>query len=1117
LNFAIATKRNFRCYDDITINKADRTGAITGEGMNSKTSRSRARSTIYLTALLGTASFIVMAVGGAAQAQTQTQTLAQAQASATPPEQVLVTGSLIRGTAAVGVPVSALTPQEFVETGKLSVTEILKTIPALRIDAEASPTYGGGTLSFEQNVQIHGLGTGSGVETLLLVNGLRWPPQNYSNDTVNPSIIPQIAIDRVDVLSAGASAVYGSDATAGVINIILKRGYDGAMTQASFGSSPDTGFMTGQFSQLYGKSWDGGNITVSYAVTDSTPLSADQRSYYTLNFTPWGLFDDTPLGSSLPGIAHSGNAATIANSPAGETAAAGTQFCSNCFSIPKGQNGVGLTWAAIVANPGVKNERNPWLNSDARPRLQTNAVTGTLDQKLTNDFFGFGPISLFGDAFYSNQRGKQIYPAANGEARQVLETNLTVPTNNPFRPSGPAANSGAPGCPVSGAQAVTCVPTSLKVDYSFALEVPTTVVGGEVAGHYDFGFNLDKLPFDWRGKATYSMSDDRNYGDASNAINKNNLSAALGNTIAATATSPSYTKPASVPYLNIFCDPTAFTCNSPTTLNYLVGYRTQHEHFKVQEVDLNLDGPLFDLPGGTVRGAIAAQHLAEHWSLVSLQNDNTASTAIITDAEDFETQRSTAFFGQLDIPLVGENNVLPLIQSLVIEAGYRYDKYNNLANPVYTPKLAVNWGVGDGLTIRAAWGKSFRVPSFAENSPIQSTIAGVNPLGGALAGDVAILGCGSINGSPAGVAIPGSLTALLNPTCSANPSLRQPGVLDVSGGGGGAAVILRNGQTLGPQTLKQWSTGFNFAPTDPILGVNLSGLNLDFTWFNLEFTGLISSAALGLGPDDPASRGRYTVIPHPELPITDPANASFLALVQALAAYPSRGGGFDPTAVPTNIKVISDSALTNVGSRVFAGIDFNGRYDFDLDRLGFENLGSVNIGASGFYELTDRSRGSATSPVVDTFVGQNSGNRLQRVRYRLGWANDIWSVTAFANYFGHGLLNTAGNNLLPPCFYQAGFGPGSCFSGSPYYGPLVTFPNYSPPTVYFDLTLGYQTGERPANEYLRNLGVQITINDLFNKQPPFQIGSRGSGSVRAFDNAFIDLQRTFTLTLTKVW
>jgi outer membrane receptor protein involved in Fe transport len=374
--------------------------------MHSTTSRSRARSAIHFAALLSTASFVAMAASGAAHAQGQ----AQAQTSQMVPEQVLITGSLISGAVAVGVPVSDLRPADFVETGKLSITEILKSVPALRIDAEASPTYGGGTLSFLQNVQIHGLGTGSGVETLLLVNGLRWPPQNYSNDTVNPSIIPQIALERIDVLSAGASAVYGSDATAGVINLILRRGYDGAMTQASVTSAPSIGYLSEQISQLYGKSWEGGNVTVSYAFTDSRPLSASKRSYYTQDFSPWGLMDITPIGSSIPGIAHSGSSTTVPGSPALETSASGTRFCANCFSIPKNQNGVGLSWSAITANQGVKNERNPWIDSDARPRLQTNAVTGTLDQQLTNDLFGLGPVALFADGLLPNRHALYDQP-----------------------------------------------------------------------------------------------------------------------------------------------------------------------------------------------------------------------------------------------------------------------------------------------------------------------------------------------------------------------------------------------------------------------------------------------------------------------------------------------------------------------------------------------------------------------------------------------------------------------------------------------------------------------------------------------------------------------------------
>ena len=110
-----------------------------------------------------------------------------------------------------------------------------------------------------------------------------------------------------------------------------------------------------------------------------------------------------------------------------------------------------------------------------------------------------------------------------------------------------------------------------------------------------------------------------------------------------------------------------------------------------------------------------------------------------------------------------------------------------------------------------------------------------------------------------------------------------------------------------------------------------------------------------------------------------------------------------------------------------------------------------------------------------------------------------------------------GNNLIPPCFYAPGNGPGSCYAGSPYFGPYSVYPNFSPAQVYFDLTLGYRTGDRPANPYLRGIGLQLTVNDIFDRPPPFQVGARGSGSIRAFDNNFSDLQRLITITVTKQW
>jgi hypothetical protein len=682
-----------------------------------------------------------------------------------------------------------------------------------------------------------------------------------------------------------------------------------------------------------------------------------------------------------------------------------------------------------------------------------------------------------------------------------------VPTTNPYYPIG--------------------APNNLRVDYSFAAEVPVYITGGERAARLAGGFNFDELPFGWTGKFTYSYTDDNNYGHADNTISSNALNAALGNTIVdETGTHGSYTKPGSIPYLNVFCDPTAFTCNDPATLDYITGIRYQDEQFKIHEIAANFSGPILQLPGGPLEGAIAFQHLNFDYWYQNLQNDNTHGPHVWNRLFQEQVQTSYAIFGQVNIPVVSPEMGIPLVERFLIELGYRYDEYDNQEKPVWTRKIAGNWTLGYGFTLRGAWGESFRVPSFNEGGD-RTRLAGFNPLGAYDNDtDVLVLGClnQGIPGASPGVALPGSVTAELNPTCSIDEALRQPGAISVELSGGGHARILR-GQGLSPMTLQQWSTGFRFAPTTGFL----AGLDADVSWFRLEFRGLIDNVNLNASSvDDPRFRGNYTVIPRADLPITAPENADFYELVQQLAAYPSAGGfAFDPAAITPNgrpaienIKLIQDAALTNLGSRVFSGIDFVVRYDYDLGEWG-----SVNLGASGYYQVIDKVRPTEQSALDHRYEGQESGNRLQRVRYRVGWANAIWNVTLFANYYGHGAVgdqaaqgvNENGNVLIPPCFYQTGFGPGSCYPGSPYYGPYDVYPNMTPAVVHFDVSVGYQTGEMPANEWLRNIGVQFTVVNLFDEPSPFCVCAGGNGAIRAHNEGFSDLQRTFTLQLTKTW
>src|ERR1044072_7819578 len=186
----------------------------------------------------------------------QAQQVAQAQmAQAVPaevPEQVLITGSLISRAAAVGAPVTNLSPQDFAQTGALTTADLFRTVPAANVSPGPVATQSGANIERATRGNLRGLDTGNAVRSLLLVDGIMVPPQGNGQCEIDPSIIPALSQDRIDILVDGASATYGSDAVAGVINIVLKRGYDGAVTQARF-STTSGGQQRYMVAQLWGR------------------------------------------------------------------------------------------------------------------------------------------------------------------------------------------------------------------------------------------------------------------------------------------------------------------------------------------------------------------------------------------------------------------------------------------------------------------------------------------------------------------------------------------------------------------------------------------------------------------------------------------------------------------------------------------------------------------------------------------------------------------------------------------------------------------------------------------------------------------------------------------------
>src|SRR6187431_1026645 len=232
------------------------------------------QKTTRLAALLGSASLLTLAQSEGVYAQGEV--VAQADEI---PETVLITGSLIRGTAAVGVPVTNLSPMDFAQTGALTTADLFRTFPAANVAPGPVATMSGANIDRGTKVNIRGLDTGTATRSLMMIDGMRFPGQGNGQCVIDPSIIPALSLDHIDVLVDGASATYGSDAVGGVINIILKRNMDGAITQLRW-TTAEGGKNRYLASAIWGRTWDGGQITISYEWYNESPIQGNWNSKF---------------------------------------------------------------------------------------------------------------------------------------------------------------------------------------------------------------------------------------------------------------------------------------------------------------------------------------------------------------------------------------------------------------------------------------------------------------------------------------------------------------------------------------------------------------------------------------------------------------------------------------------------------------------------------------------------------------------------------------------------------------------------------------------------------------------------------------------------------------------
>ncbi len=464
-------------------------------------------------------------------------------------EEILVTGTRIKGAQSAS-PVITVTRREIDRAGFSTVEQIFDKLPQ-NFGAGASQdvvtnaylnrrAVGGNVGNFAggTSVNLRGLGASS---TLVLLNGRRMSPSGRSASFTDVSAIPVSAIDRVEVLTDGASAIYGSDAIGGVINFVMRDDYDGAETRLRYGS--DSGGDTSEtvFSQSLGRAWDRGNFLFAYEYYLHDNLANVDRGFAaSKDLRRFGGDDFRSDG---------GNPANIV---------AGGRI----YAIPAGQDGTSLTAAdfAVDANGIPTTPLNKFNDeaSDLLPKQERHSAFFSLSQN-------FGVAELFADVRASTRDMEVAYHPSPRD--------IEVPEINPYfvDPTG------------SGLATVTVQNYSFLDDLGAGTDTGTTDAYGVVLGA-EF-----EITEEWNAKLVGNWSRDEATLSGYNRVDLDAVAEAVTQTDPALAFNPfgdgSHTNPAVLDKLR-------------TGRELLL--RSENE---LRAVSVSVDGRLFDTPGGAVRVA----------------------------------------------------------------------------------------------------------------------------------------------------------------------------------------------------------------------------------------------------------------------------------------------------------------------------------------------------------------------------------------------------------------------------------------------------------------------------------------------------------------------------------
>ena len=751
--------------------------------------------------------------------------------ASSPGEAIVVTGSRIVSPNITSLaPIQVVGEQDINRSGAVNVQDVLTQNPAigtplLSTTNSAFLTSGAGTAT----IDLRNLGTN---RTLILINGRRVVGGLPGSPIVDLNVIPTQFIERIDILTGGASSLYGSDAVAGVVNFIYKRNFEGLLMEGQYGITELGDAPRYQISATMGANFAGdrGNIMVHVGYSDDKGLLSRERkntrvddlSYFFYTYDPKDFgtsvspyFSSFPVQGRFDVNGTSSNRDDFTFGPTGTLQPCFTtngSSCSNGRGSGTGPNGFNRQFFRTLSTP-VKR----WLvaeqgHFDITPNISFITEVTYARTKASTEI---EPVPLDVGQIYKNTGRAPIASIIDGP-------NGPVVVDNPFVPAAilaAATDHDGDGIPDIGfaRRLMEFGPRAYTANRNFFRIV--TGFEGKLFNdrwNWDLTYNYGHVDEQQIATGDVNIANFRNAFEAvqeSAATGDLNGNGIIGDIVCASAEARAE---GCVP-LNIFGANSA----SPAAVKYVAAESNHSFDMTQQVVNANLSGSLVDLPAGPLGLAVGAEYRkeksVENWD--ALTNAGLLTGNALPDTHgQFNVKEA---YAEVNVPILKDQ---PFANQLDLRAAGRISDYSTIGS-VKTWNIGGDWAPIQDIRFRATYAKAVRAPNIGE------------------------LFTGPSQTFPTGLVDPCEGITLASTGTLATQCLADPGVVQNIAENGGAfhqtqadkqgiSGFTSGNPNLGPETSKSITAGVVINPRS--IAPALRNLVLTVDYFNYKITNAIA-------------------------------------------------------------------------------------------------------------------------------------------------------------------------------------------------------------------------------------------------------------------------------------